>query len=172
MALPRRTLITIAGGTIIGFATAGATGAFDMVEVDRDVTVAVEGDANGALTLEPHPNRTDTEQPSIASLNADGLLTLDFTGVPINDGGVTRYHDVIQATNNGASAVTLTVTPSIDGGPSLANVTVYEGTSPSATEMNLAVGDTASIGIEFDTTDSSDATAQLNTLTFTATSSA
>lgn len=157
MPVTRRTALTILGGIAIGYGTIGASGAFDRVELHRDVDVTVGGDMNGYLLLEPHPDRDFSSGYGPIVDYDDGLLYVDFTSADINDEGETIFEDMIRATNQGSQIVELTADPYSADGNLISSVELYrEGGLPGELGK-LASGDDVDIHIKFDTFGQDDA---------------
>lgn len=156
MSYSRRTTLTVLGGLAIAYATAGTSGAFDFIEVERSMAVSVDGDSASYLAIEPHPDRLD-DDPAIVGLDADGLVFLDFTEVSLNDDGTTQFHDVMQVTNNGQHNIDLQI-DALAGTADYGAVSFYVSTAPMLTDLAVDAGDSLDVGIEFDTstTDSLD----------------
>ena len=112
--MKRRNVLAMLGVAAGGGAVVSGTGAFTSVEANRDVAVAVAGDADAFLALEgAGPN-------SEYVTTTDGQLGLDLTGsnanIPgggtgVNADAITVINDVIQVRNQGTQAVDVEATP-------------------------------------------------------------
>lgn len=169
MPVTRRTALTILGGIAIGYGTVGTTGAFDLVEVDRDLTVTVAEDAQAKLTIEPHPDRKDStgDYPDFVDVDDDGLVVLSFSD--INKEGTTEYDDVIQLTNEGTQNVTISAEALDASGDPVPEVSAYPDDDPTASFGTLGVGHSVGLGIRIEAGDGS-AVESVATLRITATS--
>lgn len=117
--MDRRTF-TVGLGTIAGGGAAVfGTGAFSSVSAERNFDVAVSGDANAYLGLQPHPGPNG----AYADTTAQDTLAIDFTssnsdvggdiagGEGINPNAVSQFFNVFRITNQGTQDVTLNVQP-------------------------------------------------------------
>lgn len=99
MLVSRRALLTVIGGLTVGYGASSAVGAFDQIELDRDVSFNVDTDDAGLLTLHPHPLYEGSLEVTTTEA---GLLTVSLDdeeeGV-INYGGTTDFHDVFLIDN-------------------------------------------------------------------------
>ena len=109
----RRKMLAALGSVAAGGATAVGTGAFTSVSADRDVSVAVAGDADAFLALTP----SDGPNGAYASLD-DGELVVRLdgsddtpAGAGVNDDAVTRLTDVFRIENRGTQEVFVHVEP-------------------------------------------------------------
>lgn len=172
MPVTRRTALTILGGIAIGYGAVGASGAFDRVELLREVSVDLGGDQAGYLVLAPHSARDFSDENYGPEVDYDeqGLIYADFTNAAINEEGVTRFDDLIEATNQGSQTITLEATGVDKAGAPVDGVTVYANGDVTATTQTLTSGSTGGIGIEFDTRGTHSVN-DLSNLRFLATSS-
>lgn len=162
MPVTRRTALTILGGIALGYGTAGATGAFDRVVLERDLEIEVGGDDGGFLTIVPHPDREDTTYGPDVDFDEDGLVYVDFSTWHINDDSVYDFHDLLQVTNNGSKVVNLEVdAEKSDGLYSTDPVTVYRDEAVGDPIGTISPGETINLGMQIDARGDSD----LETLT-------
>ena len=170
--MKRRNVLAMLGVAAGGGAVVSGTGAFTSVEADRDVSVAVAGDANAFLALRgigPNSEYVTT---------TDGQLGLDLTGSnPTNAGGqgvnadaITIIEDVIEVQNQGTQAVDVEATPltfvETSSGDALTLLLVPASGFPSVT---IGVGETETYSVIVDDF-SPDGSQQVisDTVTFTA----
>jgi hypothetical protein len=162
-------MLGIAGG---GTAFVTGSGAFTTVEADRDVSVAVAGDANAFLAL-----RGNGENSEYVT-TTDGQLGLDLTsnnatgagGQGVNANAITVLEDVIKVQNQGTQKVEVEATPlsfiETSGGSTLTLLLVPNTGFPSVT---IGTGQTETYSVIVD--DSTPSGGQQNisdTVTFTA----
>ncbi|MFC3960158.1 hypothetical protein [Halovivax cerinus] len=111
--MDRRTFVLSAGAVAAGGGLVLGTGAFDSVQAERDVTVAVADDPDGYLSIRPYngPNG------NYATLT-DGELAIDLTdgngnvaGEGINTNAITGIANLFTLENQGTQTVDLGVTP-------------------------------------------------------------
>ncbi|MFW6449285.1 MAG: hypothetical protein ACOC0X_07060 [Halobacteriota archaeon] len=151
MTYARRTVLTAIGAIAVGYATAGASGAFDVVRVERDINVSVGDDTEGYLAIEPHPDRTGIDGPK-ARLNGEGLIEIDLGHASLNDEGWTRFDDLLRITNNGSKDVTLEAT-FLDATGSTVDDAVELATDLGGSETVPVTSDESKdVGLWFDTT--------------------
>ncbi len=151
MPVTRRTALTILGGIAIGYGTVGASGAFDRIELHRDVDVSVGGDASGYLMLAPHPDREDSPYPPEVDYDADGLLYLDFTDADINDEGQTTFSNLIRATNQGSNTISLEARGMNENDEPVEDVIIFGATDNPGILGELAPQEHVDIGMTFET---------------------
>lgn len=107
MPVSRRTALTLLAVIAIGFATAGASGAFDKITLTRDVDVAVGADDTGYLQLEPHEARSD--EGLRAEIGDDDLVRINLSRANLNNESRTKFNKLLNVTNRGSKPVTLEV---------------------------------------------------------------
>jgi len=117
--MDRRTF-TVGLGTLAGGGAAVfGTGAFSNVSANRNFDVAVSGDANAYLGLQPYPGPNG----AYADTTTQDTLAIDFTssnsdvggdiagGEGINPNAVSLFLNVFRATNQGTEDITLDIQP-------------------------------------------------------------
>lgn len=170
--MKRRNVLAMLGAIGGGGAVASGTGAFTSVEADRDVAVAVSGDADAFLALKgigPNSEYVTT---------TNGQLGLDLTGSnPTGAGGqgvnadaITVIADVIEVRNQGTQEVEVEATPltfvETSGGDTLTLLLVPNTGFPSVT---IGTGETETYSVIVDDFSPSGSQQSIsNTVTFTA----
>lgn len=148
----RRKFSLSLGALLAGGAGAVGTGAFSSVTASRSIDVAVAGDANAYLAIEP----TNGPNGAYAYGSQDGTMELDFTGsnpnVPgdgINTNALTVFEEVFKITNQGTQEVEVDIDPlilfeaNVQSGLSLVAAVVI----PSLGTTELGVGETQTYDI-------------------------
>ena len=118
--MKRRTAILGLGSLVISGGLAAGTGAFTVVEADRDITVDVADDAEALLGLDP-----DTLDNAAYATESDGIVGVDispdadgdFEGEGVSPFARTTIEEVIEVTNQGTQDVAVFVEasdPSLD----------------------------------------------------------
>ncbi len=153
MLVTRRTAITLIGGTIIGLGSAGATGAFDRVEVERDVTISVDSDDSAYLRLVPHPSRVGDETGPDVGANEDGELYVDLSDSGINRYSTTDFDDLFIMMNNGTKDVSVTIDFLKAGAVVPDAVSAYKNADPTTEIGTIVPGDSVDVGMRIDTSD-------------------
>jgi len=109
MRLTRRNALIGLGTVAAGAGVIGGTGAVSSVTAERNVTIATEGDASAALSLEA----TDSENANDYVTTSGGEIVLNLNGTDgdsadssgINQSAVTVIKDLIKVTNNGSQDI-------------------------------------------------------------------
>lgn len=104
--MQRRKLLVGTGALVAGSATTIGTSAFTSVEADRQVSVAVENDADAYLGLEAVDNADATQYVT----ESDGTLEIDIGdsgngGSGVNLNAKTEYDSLFRVTNQGTQTV-------------------------------------------------------------------
>jgi hypothetical protein len=175
----RRKFLIGVGSLAAGSAAAMGTGAFTSVTADRSVEVAVTGDANAYLALEPV---TGAPNNAYVKTSSDGKVSFDlgqtgssgsgFGDVPgdgYNNDAVARIDNLLEVTNQGTRAVwfhvdvgkldlddaDLKVELEDDTGSVVAGNVAKSGgwTSPVPDDYELTVGATVTMNLVLDTTE-------------------
>lgn len=146
MNLNRRTVLVGLGSIAAGGGALAGTGAFSSVEANRDVTVAVEGDANAYLALLPYDGPNGDGSQYVQTANGELAVTLD----KVNKHAVTTLENVFEVLNQGSQPVALYIEDGSDEVSFTAEGASIEGESNA---VNLDVGESTAISIEVDTTD-------------------
>lgn len=107
MATRRQTILGI--GVLVGGAGAiTATGAFDTVEAERQVSVEFADDASAALTMEPSDRAVgegegEQQNPIEVYENDDGEIEINL--VVVNRNARVTFSDLVTFTNNGSQDI-------------------------------------------------------------------
>lgn len=122
-----------------GGAVVSGTGAFTSVEADRDVSVAVAGDADAFLALRgigPNDEYVTTNNGQLG-LDLTGSNPTDAGGQGVNTDAITLIKDVIEVRNQGTQEVEVEATPltfvETSGGDTLTLLLVPNTGFPSVT---------------------------------------
>lgn len=108
MVTRRQTILGV--GLLVGGAGAiTATGAFDSVDAERQVSVEFADDTSAALTMEPADGTVgqgegDQQSPIEVYENNDGEIEINL--VVVNRNARVTFSDLIQFTNNGSQDIT------------------------------------------------------------------
>lgn len=112
--MKRRNLLSTLGVAAAGGTLATGTGAFSSVEANREMSVAVAGDASALLRIAP----SDGPNGAYATGAENGALSLDFTdsndnvdGDGVNKDAVSYFDEVFLIENQGTQDVELSVSP-------------------------------------------------------------
>lgn len=161
--------MTIIGGTALGFASANATGAFDRIEFDRDVTISVDGDMGTYLTVRPSSERSEaTYGPEVDHDEETDEIYIDF-GDPINSGSTIDFDNMLIVTNSGGQDVSLSV-EFLSGDTIVPDaLSIYIEDDPEQDSVVIAPNGTVTIGMRIDASDG-DAVDSVDTMRFIATS--
>ena len=152
--MERRKFVIGAGALATGSAAAFGTGAFSTVEADRTAEVDIQGDADAYLGL-------DALAEPYADFD-DGVLVLDFgaetanDGEGINDLAITTFTEVFSIENQGTEDVGVW----IQDGDVGEDVSIEDQDGDSivgdGNSVSLEPGESVTLDVEFDTTDSPD----------------
>ncbi|MFP4590211.1 MAG: hypothetical protein ACLFMX_01035 [Halobacteriales archaeon] len=154
MLVSRRQALTIVSGIVLGITTAGSSGAFDRVELDRAMTVEVDGDAGAYLSIEVHPDREGAEGGPDVGTDEEGRIYLDFSEPHLNDLGLTRFHDLLLIENNGSKDISIDVYAVDAAGDRVSGIEAFLDKDPSIRmPHNMTVDTDVVFGLEFDTTE-------------------
>ena len=156
MQLPKGKLLAL----VIAFVAIGlvtATGAFTTVAAERTATVDVAGDQSANLGISPHSTSPNGDYAEITN---DGTFQLDLSNVNLE--AETTFDLVFNLTNNGQEDVGVFITKSGDNADL---VEFYNGTdyddsaqridNSSSNAQFLGTGETITVSIRVDTTDTS-----------------
>lgn len=167
MPVSRRTALTIIGGIAIGYTTASAAGAFDRVELERDITIEVGGDAESLLAVEPHHYREVlTDGPDVGT-DEDGLVYVSITGDTLNDEGTTDFYQLLLVSNNGSQDITLDIELLENGVSPSPYASAFPDYDPEASFGSLAPDGSVDVGMRFEVEDA-DAIESIDTIRITA----
>ena len=151
----RRTALTVLGGIVLGLGTTSATGAFDRIELERDVEISVDGDEQAYLRLTVHESRTESTTGPIVT-HIDGKLTLDFTPSEINPGGITEFDDLFVVHNLGSSDIELDIEFFTGDGTKSIGMTAYDSDDPAGQIGTLPSTQHLVVGVRVDASDPAD----------------
>lgn len=147
MPVSRRTAMTAIGGIVLGYGTASAVGAFDEIELERDLDVEVAPDAEGLLELEDNDKR---DSVLVVDTDEDGQITIGLEEEDaLTDGTVTNFHEVLVVRNNGETPINLDIVGVTDTGTS-ETVVGYTDDDPSDRPIALDPGPVEFVGFQFD----------------------
>ncbi|RQG92975.1 hypothetical protein EA462_01810 [Natrarchaeobius halalkaliphilus] len=108
MRLTRRNAILGLGTLAAGTGAIAATGAFDTVEADREVSVEFSDDSDATLTMVPNPDREGNdnfgEGETLDVSQTDGEIQISLNR--INRNARVTFSDLVQFTNNGSQDIT------------------------------------------------------------------
>ncbi|MFP4625592.1 MAG: hypothetical protein ACOCQ3_00470 [Natronomonas sp.] len=152
MKITRRNTIIGLGVLAGGAGVIGGTGAFDVVEAERNFAIEVDADADALLGLTATNDAIATEEPGGAGDSPVIVFQLDGSD-GINEDAVTTFLDAFEISNNGSQLVAVAIdTGGAEGVRFLVESDPAEDLADATVEF--AVGDARSIDIEIDTTES------------------
>ena len=146
-------MLAVIGTTVSSGAIVTGTGAFTSASVNRGVTIDVESDSEGYLSLVPGPDNGKYIN------NSNGLFNIDFTsnndkliGSGLNPNSFFVAEAVFEIQNSGSQAVEVKPSPlafvRTDGSDTLLFIIVPETTPQSNfPTVQLAVGEAETYGI-------------------------
>lgn len=147
MPIPRRSLMTILGGIILGYGTASAVGAFDEIELEREIDVDVATDADGLLSITENP-KTDTSV--VVDPGENGQVTIGLAdGTALNPGATTNIHRAIQLYNHGTTNLVAELVGVTDSGTS-DTIVGYDAADPSVQTLTIPSEGKREVGLQFD----------------------
>ncbi len=146
-------MLAVVGTAVSSGAIATGTGAFTSASVNRGVTIDVESDSEGYLSLVPGPDNGKYINNSNGLFNIDLTSNNDnLTGSGLNPNSFFVAEAVFEIQNSGPQAVEVTPSPlafvKTDGSDTLLFIIVPETTPQSNfPTVQLAVGETETYGI-------------------------
>lgn len=135
---------------VLGLVTAGSTGAFDQVTLERPLLVDTGADADGFLQLRPHPDRDHVTGLGVEN-RTDGTIAVNLTRAKLNKNASTEFLDLIEVTNQGTKQVDFSVEAVDETDNPIEAVTVFESDSPHYQPSTLVNSTSISLGILFET---------------------
>ncbi len=154
MPFSRRTMMTVLGGIVLGYGTAASAGAFDRIQLEREVSFEVaDDDETSMLTLAENQTRDEDELLEV-EVSEDGLISLVIDEPGLAREATTEFHDVLYVHNFHNYEVGIEVEFLLGDGSTTDLVVAFDGSNPSKTDFDpIPVGGYQSLGFLFETDD-------------------
>lgn len=157
--------MTVLGGIVLGYGTASAVGAFDQIELERELDVEIADDANGLLVIEENPKH---DRSIVADPGEDGRITIGLRDEEqLTGGSVMDFHYALRMVNNGLENLSVEIIGVTETGTS-ESVIGYLDDDPNNHPFEIGAGEMREVGLRFDLTDESEFES-VDTIRFSAT---